>query len=98
MIRHQMTSAFFAVLPLAHWRLLKHAYVLCACRDPDRIGLPEREGVDGATGPRSARSAMAIPHTFGFSGHLDAHGAAETFTAVCCHAFLPLFSAAYRKC
>jgi hypothetical protein len=47
-IGHQMASALLAVLPLARWRLLEHANMLGACRDPHGIGLPQRESIDRA--------------------------------------------------
>src|SRR5215813_13375523 len=46
---HEVTSAFLAILPLAHRSLLEHADMLSTGRDPYGSGLPERESVDRAT-------------------------------------------------
>jgi hypothetical protein len=48
MTGHQMAAAFLAILALAHWRLLVHADMIGAGRDPYGAGLPERESVDGS--------------------------------------------------
>jgi hypothetical protein len=44
-----MAPALLAVLPLAHWRLLKHANMLCPGSDFHGIWLPEAEGIDRST-------------------------------------------------
>ena len=53
-IGHQMASAFFAELALTHWRLLKHANMLCPGSNPHRIRFPKRESVDRSARPRTA--------------------------------------------
>src|SRR5439155_14384583 len=85
MIDHQMPAAFLAVLPLAHGRLFDRCDVLGAFRDAHRNGLPERERIDRAAGPRPAGSAVAIAHAFGLARSFDFDRSAETFTFVGCH-------------
>src|SRR5262249_36629251 len=50
-------------------------------RDLDRFRLPEREGIDRRSRPRTARVAMAIAHGLRGSGGLDFDGAAKTASA-----------------
>ena len=53
-IGHQMASAFLAELTLTHWRLLKHANMVCPGGNPHRFRFPKRESID-----RPARPGMA---------------------------------------
>src|SRR5918993_233528 len=61
MIGHQVSAASGAVLPLAERRLLKGGYMLRACGNPHRLGLPETEGVHWSAGPGPAGLAMTVP-------------------------------------
>src|SRR5215510_371060 len=85
MIDHQMSAAFLAVLPLAHGRLFDCCDVLGAFRDAHRNGLPQRERIDRAAGPRPAGSAVTIAHAFGLARRFDFDRSAETFTFVSRH-------------
>jgi predicted secreted protein len=49
-----MATTFFAVLPLAHRSFLERGDLLGADRNSDIIGLPKREGIYRAAGPRAA--------------------------------------------
>jgi len=80
-----MASAFLAVLPLAYCRLLKHADIFGAGYDAHGVGFPKRKSVERSTWPRTAWSAMAIPHAFGFAWNFYLNSSTKTFAFACCH-------------
>jgi len=81
-VGHQVAAAFLAESALAHIRLLVGGEVLGTGGDPNGPGLPEAEGVDRATRPGPARTAMTIPHAFGVAVDLQLDGATETLAFV----------------
>jgi hypothetical protein len=58
-------------LSLTDFCFLKHGDTFGACGYKHSVGLPKSEGVDWATRPRPAWSAMAISHRFRLAGSLD---------------------------
>src|SRR5580698_2170644 len=99
MICHNMSAAFFAVLPLTDFRLLKHRNIFCTGDDPHSDWLPKGEGIDRATRPRSARSTMTISHCFWLARNLQVDCSAEAFAFVCCrHCRLLSLIPYCRKC
>src|ERR1043166_10167477 len=80
-----MTAALFAVLALAHRRLLEHADMLGPGRDAHGVRLPQGEGIDRPARPRTARAAVTISHALGLPRDFDLDGSAETFAFVCGH-------------
>src|SRR5882757_7390449 len=93
-----MAATLLAELPPADRRLLEGADMLRPGGDLDGFGLPQREGIDRATRPRTARAAMAIAHAFRFPGNLEPNRTAKTLTGMCRHGCLPPLFSDFGKC
>src|SRR5262245_14837388 len=78
MIGHQVTAALCAVLALAHRSFLEGRNMLRPRRDQYRFRLPQGERVHRPAGPRTARTAMAITHSFRRARDLDLDRTAKT--------------------
>src|SRR6185295_282041 len=73
----EMPAALLAPLAIAPRRLVVGADALGPARDPQRFGLPEREGVDRSRRPGAAGFAVAIAHRRGRARDGEVDGAAE---------------------
>src|SRR5262249_55107809 len=82
MLGEQVTAARLAPLAVAGRCLAERRDVLGAARDLDRIGLPEREGIDRSGGPAAARLAVAITDRGGFAGDGYLNGATKAASLV----------------
>src|SRR3954451_5168728 len=72
----QMAAADLAPLPIAPLVLVVLADLVFSLGHLDRLGLPEREGVDGAGGPAPTCSAMAVAGALGIALDGNRDGAA----------------------
>src|SRR6185437_22684 len=82
MIREQMTAALRAPLAVADGCLVVGADARGAPGYVQCLRLPQREGIDRASRPVSARLAVTVPHARGLSGDLELDLAAETAAGV----------------
>src|ERR1700688_4515221 len=82
MFGKNMTAAGFAPLAMALRRCGIGDNVLRPPRNLYAFWLPQGEGVDGASRPMAARTAMTIPHACGLAGHRELDRATETIANV----------------
>src|SRR5215208_2029453 len=80
--RHQIATAGLAPLPVGLLVLVVLADLVLALGHLDRLGLPEREGVDRAGRPAPAILAVAVAGTLGIARDFDLHGSAEALSGV----------------
>src|SRR4029453_13299569 len=77
-VGHQVAAALLAVFAVADRRLGERRHMLLPPGDAHRLGSPQAKGIHGSTRPGAARTAVAVPHRFGRTTHLDLNGATET--------------------
>src|ERR1700680_3859122 len=82
MFGKDMTAAGFAPLAIALRRFGVGANALRTPRNLHAFWLPQGEGVDGASRPMAARTAMTIPHACGLAGHRELDRATEATSIV----------------
>jgi len=82
MFGKNMTAAGFAKLAMALRRFGVGANVLRAPRNLHAFWLPQGEGVDGASRPMAARTAVTIAHARGLTGHRELDRATEATSIV----------------
>src|SRR5215213_3638376 len=74
---HEMTAAQPTELAMAEVCFVVGPNALRALEDLHRLCRPEREGIDRAAGPRTARATMAVAHGIRLAGHPKLDCAAE---------------------
>src|SRR5258706_13462664 len=77
-----MAAAGIAPVARALGRLAERADLVRALGHAHCFGLPQRECVDGAGRPATARLAMAITHRGGLAFHRELHRSAEATSPV----------------
>src|SRR5258706_14245310 len=82
MLREDMAAAGIAPLARDLVRLAERADLVLALGYAHCFGLPQRECVDGAGRPATARLAMAITHRGGLAFHRELHRSAEATSLV----------------
>src|SRR5215813_3305630 len=82
MIRIEVASARLAPLAITARRLVVSADVIRSPDDLHRLGLPEREGIDGTRRPVPARLAMAVSHYCRLATDRELNCAAKTAALV----------------
>src|SRR5262245_60971119 len=90
-VGHDVAAAFLAILPLAVRRLLVGGDKLGSFGDAHGAGLPQREGVDRRSRPRTARSTVAVTHALRRARRFELDRPAETLTAISRHFHLLRF-------
>src|SRR5215208_3454092 len=83
-------------LAMAQVRLVIRRDVLRALEHLDRLRRPERECIDRAARPRTARPTMAIAHCIGLAGYAKLDCAAEARTPIRTGHDFPLMSRVSR--
>src|SRR6266513_513689 len=71
-----MAAALLAPLPIAPLVLVVLADLVFSLGHLDRLGLPQREGVDRAGGPAPTGGAMAVASALRIAGDFNRHSAA----------------------
>src|SRR5436189_2581726 len=71
-----MTAAELAPLPIAPLVQVVLADLVLSLGHLDRLGLPEREGVDRGSGPAPTGLAMAVPSPLRIARYFNRHSAA----------------------
>ena len=86
MTDHEMSAALRAKLTVAHTigGFVENADEFRPCRYFHCLGPPTCPRMDWITRPRTARGAMAIAHTFGFSRKLESHSATKARALIYC--------------
>jgi len=82
MVRQQVAAAIPAVLARAERRFLESCDMLGSRRDLHGLRLPETEGIHWSAGPRTARTAVTVAHSFRRTGDFQFNRATKTFSNV----------------
>jgi hypothetical protein len=82
MVRQQVAAALLAVLARAERRFLESCDMLGSCRDLHGLRFPETEGIHWSAGPRTARTAVTVTHSFRRTGDFQFNRATKTFSNV----------------